>query len=49
MRAIDTLASQVDSPRIAADIERLRDEMKPYAHLPAVQEFSDRVDALCGS
>jgi tetratricopeptide (TPR) repeat protein len=46
IRAIDTLASKVDSPRITADIERLRSEMRPYAHMSAVQEFSSKVDAL---
>jgi hypothetical protein len=48
IRAIDTLASKVDSPRVAVGIERLRSEMSLYAGIPAVQEFSSRVDALSG-
>jgi hypothetical protein len=48
IRAIDTLASKVNSPRVIAGIERLRNEMEPYHQVPAVQDFSDKVDELSG-
>jgi tetratricopeptide (TPR) repeat protein len=46
MQAIDALSSQVDSPRLAARIQRLREDLSPYRRVDAVQEFMERVDEL---
>jgi hypothetical protein len=46
MRAIDTLSSQVDSARLTAQVQRLRNDLAPYRRTSAVEEFSDRVDEL---
>jgi len=48
-RAIETLSSQVDSTRIVSLIRRLRDDLEPYRRVPAVREFSDRVNVLSQS
>jgi transcriptional regulator with XRE-family HTH domain len=45
-RAIDILSGQVDSPRLAAKIQRLRDDLAPYGHLSAVHEFREQADGL---
>jgi transcriptional regulator with XRE-family HTH domain len=45
-RAIDALSSQVDSVRLIARVQQLRDNLGPYMRVSAVQEFSDRVDSL---
>jgi transcriptional regulator with XRE-family HTH domain len=43
-RAIDALSGRVDSPRLAVKIKSLREVLRAYEQVPAVQEFSDRVN-----
>lgn len=45
-RAISALSSQVDSPRLAARVHKLRDDLKFYKNLPLVQKFNARIDGL---
>ncbi len=45
-RAIDALSGQVDSARLTMRVQRVRKELRFYQNVPAVREFSDRVDEL---
>ncbi len=45
-RAIDTLATQVDSERCVGHVLTLRDHLTPYHRLPAVAELRGRADTL---
>jgi tetratricopeptide (TPR) repeat protein len=45
-RAVALLSGQVDSPRLAVKVKRLRDELRLHSHAPAVREFDDRVSQL---
>lgn len=45
-RAIDTLATQVDSTRCVGHVQTLRQHLTPFRRVPAVQCFTDRVQEL---
>jgi hypothetical protein len=48
-RAIDTLASQVDSTRCVGHVQTLRDHLTPYRRVPAVQGLTARVEQLAAT
>lgn len=48
-RAIDTLATQVDSDRCITYVKTLQDHLTPYHRVPAVKELKERVDQLTGA
>jgi tetratricopeptide (TPR) repeat protein len=41
-RAIDTLATQVDSTRCVGHVQTLREHLTPFRRVPAVQDFTQR-------
>jgi hypothetical protein len=45
-RAIDKLSGRVDSPRMTAKIQRLRQDLQPYRQVSEVQEFIEKADQL---
>jgi tetratricopeptide (TPR) repeat protein len=45
-RALETLASHVDSARCVGHVQSLREHLRPYRRAPAVRDFSARVDQL---
>lgn len=49
MRAIDALSGQVDSARLTGVMQGLRKNLELYQSVPAVREFSARVDELAGA
>ena len=45
-RAIDTLATQVDSTRCVGHVQTLSGHLTPFRRVPAVQDFDARVQQL---